>query len=187
MSLGVFVEGPSDRDAIRILLAKLGQTVRHVSVVRQGRMLNVDTMASQIESAVRSSPRLSRVLIFRDSEGVDPEETYEKSRGPERELNQLFTRFPINYIIVDHSIEGWLAWDIEAVHQVIGGGKYLSLISNPEANRHPATLLSRIFRANGRDFNKATHNHVLAELADTDLIFQKSPTFARLVQLLRGR
>ncbi|MCH8089411.1 MAG: DUF4276 family protein [Chloroflexi bacterium] len=187
MSLAVFVEGPSDRNPIRTLLEKLGQVVRHVGVVRQGRMLNVDAMASQIEIVAHARRRLSRVLIFRDSEGIDPEETYQRSRGPERELNQLFTRFPINYIIVDHSIEGWLAWDVDAVRRVVGGGKYLSLIRNLEANPHPANLLGRVFRANGPDFDKSTHNQVLAELADIRLIARNSPTFGRLVKILRGR
>ena len=184
MSLGILVEGQSDRTTIPKLLEGLRQTVRAVRVVPQGRMLNVNTMTNHIDVVTRSH-RLSRVLIFIDSEGVDPDHTSEQTRRTERELNNRFPRLPINYIVVDHSIEGWLACDQSAVLQVVGGSRQLYLINDPEAHPRPARLLERLFRANGKEFRKTTHNQAIAALVDPKVIMRKSPTFKRLVSLLR--
>ena len=76
MSLGVFVEGPSDKQTIPILIRKLGYRVRvHVRVVPQGDMLDVQVMRRHVEALQATQRQLKRILVFRDSEGVDVEET----------------------------------------------------------------------------------------------------------------
>lgn len=186
MSLGVIVEGPSDRKPIRTLLEKLGRTVSGVRVVRQGDMLNVPKMATYIDLLAQPRHRFDRIFIFRDSEGVDPNDTYEATREAERSLSSMFSRPEIRYVIVDHSIEGWLASDHDAVRQVLGGKREISRLNNADVHQRPADLLARVFRANRRSFDKNVHNQQIAELADTSVIAQKSPTFTRLVDLLRG-
>lgn len=148
-------------------------------------MLDASAMVPHIEALTRAHSRLTRIFIFRDSEGIDPAETFKRTRRPERKLNSTFTRPPIKYVIVDHSLEGWLACDQSAVLQVVGGSRQLYLINDPEAHPRPARLLDRLFRANGKEFRKTTHNQAIAALVDPKVIMRKSPTFKRLVSLLR--
>ena len=53
--------------------------------------------------------------MLRDSEGVAPEETYDLMRPAERELRRRFPELGIDYVVVDHSIEGWLLCDARGV------------------------------------------------------------------------
>ena len=185
MSLGIFVVGPSDKQVIPVLLRKLGQRAIHVRLAEQDEMLDAEAMLKHIDALKSLQRRLSRILIFLDSECTDPEKTRQRASVPEQEFERLGLRPPVNYIVVDHSLEGWLCSDIDAVRSVLGRGAQVHIRGNPENNCRPAQLLERIFRANDRDFRKTVHNLKIAEKANPSVITQRSPTFAHLVQALR--
>ena len=188
MSLGIFVEGPSDRQTLPSLLHKLGQRRIEVRLVKSGKMLNADAMEPHIRALIGTQRGLRRILIFRDSECTGPEETIALAREPEAELNSRIGRPPISYVIVDHSIEGWLACDKSAVFELVGGTRKHSLLNNPEADCRPAQLLTKFFDANHvrGGFKKTTHNPKIAEQVNTTTIALKSPTFRQLTELLRS-
>jgi hypothetical protein len=186
LSLGIFVEGPSDRDSIPILLRKLGQRAVHARVTGRGDMLDVATMHRHVQALRATHRGVRRVLVFLDSEGVDPEVTLREAEGPRRELLGALRRVDLDYVVVDHSLEGWLACDEEAVRSVLGRNARLRTRVNPEDHPRPAQLMEGLFRANGKQFRKTVHNRLLAERADTTVIADRSATFRRLVDLLRG-
>ena len=64
---------------------------------------------------------------------------------------------PVNYVIVDHALEGWLACDIDALRVVLGPTAKIETRGNPEDNRSPAKLMERIFKANGKSYRKTVH------------------------------
>ena len=106
MTLGVFVEGPSDRQIIPILIRRLGyRAAIHTRVVRQGDMLNSSRMSQHVEGLLRMRGQLHEILVFMDSEGVDPEETLHRTKPVSVELNRVAGRIPVRFIIVDHSLE----------------------------------------------------------------------------------
>ena len=187
MTLGVFVEGQSDRTTIPILIRKIGyQAGIHRRVVRQGDMLDLTEMSNQINSLLRTQSRVRRILVMIDSEGEDPSSTERRTTNISRELNRVARPVPVDYIVVDHSLEGWLACDVEALRAVLGRNARVRIRGNPENNLRPATVLERVFRDNGRDFRKTVHNPRIAELVTIQTIAEKSPTFTRLVSVLRG-
>ena len=183
IALAIFVEGPSDREPHKHFLRKLGHHSIESRVVDQGDMLNVRKMQNQIQAVLRLHPNVSHVLVLRDSEGVAPEETYELMRPAERELREQFPDLGIDYVVVDHSIEGWLLCDAEALREVLGRQARINVPGNPDQHPRPAELMKGIFRANGREFRKTTHNRLIAEVARVEEIEQRSQTFATLAAL----
>ena len=183
IALGIFVEGRSDRESHKHLLRKLGHTSIQDRVVPQGDMLNAGTMQRHIQAVLVRHSEIGHVLVLRDSEGVAPEETYVLMRPAERELRTRFPDVGIDYVVVDHSIEGWLLCDAEALRAVLGPRARISVPGNPDQNPRPADLMKGIFRANGKEFRKTTHNPAIAEAARVEEIRERSTTFAKLAGL----
>ncbi len=185
MSLGIFVEDQDDTETLKTILRKLGRGSIHRVWVKQGDMLKVDKVASHIKTLKGLRPNVTSVLIFLDSEDADPGATKKKTRSCETALNRIYPRMKINYIIVDHSLEGWLCSDQNALRKVIGPQARISIKGNPEDNLRPAHLLRNLFKVNGRDFNEGTDNPRIAEaITDPRTIARKSPTFQYLLDTL---
>ena len=88
----------------------------------------------------------------------DPNETLRRTEPVAAELNRISGRASVSYIVVDHSLEGWLACDEQALRAVLGRSARIRIRGNPEDDPRPARLLERIFRANKKDFVKTVHN-----------------------------
>ena len=188
MTLGIFVEGPSDRQTIPILIRKTGYKarIRAHPVRPPSKLLDFTEMSRQIKALLSTQRRIRRILIFIDSEGVDPDATLRRTEGIRAQLNRFSGRIPVDYVVVDHSLEGWLACDTDALSSVLGANARIRISSNPEDHPRPAELLERVFRANSRDFKKTVHNQRIAEFVSPENISAKSPTFQRMVALLKG-
>ncbi len=154
-------------------------------VVKQGRMLDAQFMSRQIKAVTRRDRRVSAILVFRDSEGADPAKTLLATRLPLQILTQAHPKMTIDYVVVDHSLEGWLLSDPEALRTVLGPRVRIALPARPDTHPRPAELMSRVFAANGLDYAKMRHAPRMAEAADTTAIASRSPTFAALVSLLK--
>ena len=183
IALAIFVEGKSDRESHKHLLRKLGNASIRDHVVDQGDMLNVREMQNQIQAVLRLHPEISHVLVLRDSEGVAPEKTRDWMRPAERDLKARFPGLGIDYVVVDHSIEGWLLCDAEALKSVLGAGARINVPGNPDQHLKPAELMKYVFRANRKEFRKTRHNAAIAEAADVETIKKCSKTFAKLAAL----
>ena len=116
IALGIFVEGRSDRESHKHLLRKLGHASIRDRVVDQGDMLNAGTMQRHIQAVLHLhqgyKPRPGAEGFGRRGSGRD---VYDLMRPAERELREQFPGLGINYVVVDHSIEGWLLCDPEAL------------------------------------------------------------------------
>ena len=146
-------------------------------------MLNTGTMQRHIQALLLSHPEIGHVLVLRDSEGVAPEETYDLMRPTERQLRGQFPDVGLNYVVVDHSIEGWLLCDPGALREVLGAQARINIPGNPDQHPRPAELMKGIFRENGKDFRKTRDNPKIAEAARVDEIRTCSQTFAKLAGL----
>jgi len=184
VSLGIFVEGESDRQTIPILIKKLGYSSAIKSrVVTQGTMLDASKMLRHVEPLLAGQSRISRIIVFRDSEGVDPKATLRRTKPVSKALSAACS-VPVSYVVVDHSLEGWLACDIDALKAVLGGDAKLRIEGNPEDNLTPAKLMARIFKKNGQTYKKTVHAAKIAEAVTPRNISEKSPTFRRLMSVL---
>ena len=184
MSLGLFVEGPSDIRAIPILIRKFGYRARITSKeIAQSELLLPDKMAVHIRELLRVRKDVELTLICIDSERVDPTETERRTAPIQRHLDEM-SRVSVRYAVVDHALEGWLACDQEAVQSVLGPGSRVNIRGNSDDHPTPADILGRVFRDNGRDFRKSRHDPEIAEHASPQRIAAKSPTFRRFAEIL---
>ncbi len=184
MSLGLFVEGPSDRDAIRFLVRSLGYRSRiTVKVVNQSEMPLRDKMARNVREMLGEHGDIELIVVCIDSERVDPEVTERRLRPIQQWLNES-SPVRVRYAVVDHAIEGWLACDEEALRSVLGPRARINIRGNPEEHPDPASLLKRVFRDNRRRFQKTQHDPQIAEHASPERIAERSPTFRRFAELL---
>ena len=187
IALAIFVEGPSDREPHKHFLRELGhasiQDRIDARVVPQGDMLNAGTMQRHIQAVLHLHPDISHVLVLRDSESVATGRTRGRMRPAERELRRRFPDLGIDYVVVDHSIEGWLLCDTEALRAVLGPRARIDVQGNPDQHPRPAELMKRVFRENGKKFWKTRDNPRIAEAANVERIKECSETFAELAGL----
>ncbi len=186
MSLGLYVEGRSDKDTISILIRKLGFRSRVIpkDLGGQSELMLVDKMARHLSELLREHRDVELVLICCDAlEGVSPRATEERLRPLQRRLNRG-AAVPIRYAVVDHALEGWLACDEEAVQTALGTRANVNIRGNPENHPRPAELLEQVFRQNGRRFRKTRHDPQIAEHVNIQRIAAKSPTFRRFAEIL---
>ena len=184
MSLGLYVEGRSDKDTIPILIRKLGHRLRIITkAVSQSELLIGDKMARHLTVLLRERHDVDLVLICIDSERVDPSVTKERSRTVERMLNRD-SPVPVRYAIVDHALEGWLACDEEAIQSALGPRARINIQGNPDDHPTPAGILRGVYRENGRKFRKTRDNPIIAERVRPVRISQRSSTFRVFEQLL---
>jgi hypothetical protein len=183
LSLATFVEGQSDKLSIPILLRKL-TPIRILTphIISAGDMLDIEEMSRHIRFL--RSQKIKMVIIFRDSECTDPAYWIAKTKMLEQQFVKRGHKMPVRYVIVDHSLEGWLACDGTALQAVLGTHiRPNATLSITRACR-PAQAMKQLFKRNGKSFNKVTHNPKIAENVKPEVLIGKSPTFAYLVKLV---
>ncbi|MBI4596295.1 MAG: DUF4276 family protein [Candidatus Tectomicrobia bacterium] len=185
MSLLLLVEDKEGRKPFEILARKIRRVAVQARFMPQGDMLNISRVAEFLRLHYRSHRNLSYVLICRDSECTPIAETQNRCRQAEEQLNnRLGNRFPpIRYIVVDHSLEGWLASDKDALRHVLGSNARIPRNFNPEEDCRPAEKLDRIFVDNGKDgYEKSRHALQLALACNPKNIAARSDTFRHFQQ-----
>ncbi|MBI4235755.1 MAG: DUF4276 family protein [Chloroflexi bacterium] len=155
MRVLLLVEGLSDKYVLPILARKMlpGNAGIDVRVVSQGDMV---TNARKVHAHIRAARRRDtvKVILCRDSEGIPAAETKPKLEVVAQEVARSFRSLPIEAVVVDHSLEGWLLHDREAIARYLGIPPAGLRYRNPEDDLRPARRMENIFRRARRDFTK---------------------------------
>ena len=189
MSLLLVIEDKRGKEPFKILVQKILNIKTDILRMQQGDMFNIRKVAGLIESHCRSHRNISKILVCRDSECTPINKTQRSCRDAEASLNrQLGHRFPaVVYVVVDHSLEGWLASDKQALRQVLGQNANIPTNYNAEDDCRPADKLDDIFVRNGHDgYEKSRHAIRLAEACDPETILNRSDTFRYFQKAIRG-
>lgn len=188
MSIGLFVEGPTDKKVIPILVRKIlaAPTGKIVSrVVPQGDLLNPRKIQSYIEKDLLLEHRdLTRLIICRDSECTNPKQIEQDFRPVERELQRLKLKIPVRLCVVVHALESWLMSDAESLKNFLGGARTLRIPKNSESLCKPKETLRKLFRKANRDYNPLRDYPKIAEMANVERIAQNNVSFDRFRKLL---
>ena len=183
MSLAIFVEGRSDKLSIPILLRKLTRIrILTPHIVCAGDMLDVEEMSRHIRFL--GARNVQMAIIFRDSECTDPGDWIAKTKILETEFARLGHKMPVRYVIVGHSLEGWLACDEAALRVVLGPQARLTALPKVACACRPAEAMKQLFKRHGKSFNKVIHNPRIAENVDPRILERNSPTFTYLARLV---
>ena len=154
------MEGESDEKVLPILGHRIltgSPAFKALNLRGKGNLLNLTKVASIIKYNLRESHDISKVLLCIDSECTDVEATKLQLATPEQALQRSFPDLPVRYVVVDHSLEGWLLQDREAIQETLGRNSKLPQYGNPEENCRPAELLQELFEKNGRYYKKTVH------------------------------
>jgi hypothetical protein len=183
MSIGLFVEGKSDKDTIPKLIRKFLDTPPKIitRTIRRGEMFKAEKVWPYLEALLKQHQDVEKVIVCVDSECTDPEEIWEEVSKAERELNEV--GLPVRYALVVHALEGWLAADSKALGQVLG--RQVRIEGNLEEVCKPAELLRDIFAQHGKSFQKTRHDPQIARHADPGEIAKRSPSFRRFCQVVK--
>lgn len=179
--------GPSDKQVIPCLIRKLGYTgAIHVRIIQQGELYNANVMIRQLDALLNTQPRISKIIVFSDSECTDIEVSRMSAERTERALTNTISRPIVKYVIVDHSLEGWLLHDLDAVRSVLGTSSTISLHINPEDDCRPAITIRNLFHKHRKSFRKTIDNLKIAERVDVRILQARSNTFAYLAEVIRS-
>jgi hypothetical protein len=186
MSIGLFVEGSSDKKAIPILIHRIlevhGSHQKCIcrNLRGKGNVLNAKKIQGHWKALLEQDSDIAKVIVCVDS-NCDPAGAQEKALEIERELNEM--GLPIRYAVVVHALEGWLAADSKALERVLG--RQARIERNLEEECKPAELLENIFARHGKNFQKTVHDPQIAEHVRPEEIAKHSPSFRRFCQLVK--
>ena len=184
MSLGLIVEGASDKTSIPVLARKLGYSRKiRARVLSRGDMLIPRKVARIVSDMTRRDSDIQVVVVCIDAEREEPDRMLSGVLPLERRLNGI-ARVQVRYAIVDHALEGWLACDEDALREVLGPRAKIAIRGNPERHANPADTMTQVFRANGRRFDKRRDNPRIAERVSPASLAERSPTFRRFADLI---
>jgi len=186
MKVGLFVEGPTDKEVIPILVKKVDQKIKIiVRVVPQGDLLNPQKIRSYIEKDLLLEHHdLTKVIICRDSECTNPKHIEREFRRGEEELQGL--KIPVQLCVVVHALEGWLMADAESLSNFLGGPRLLKIPKNSESLCKPKEALRELFRKANRDYIAQRDCPRIAEMADIKRMAKNNKSFAHFCELLIG-
>lgn len=155
--------------------------------IQQGDAHDVGTMLHHLNVFLQQHRGVTKVLICIDSECTDVNKTSRQAQDTERQLTRALKTPLVKYVVVDHSLEGWLLRDLKAVKSILGTGAKLKGLPNPEDECRPAELMRRLFHIYGKqDFRKTVHNKEIAKQIDVRLLESRSATFRKFVAALRA-
>jgi len=185
MSIGLFVEGKSDRDTIPKLIRKLFDTPPKIvpRAIHRGEMFKSEKVRPYVEALLKQHQDVEKVIVCVDSECTDPAEIREEVSKVERELSEI--GLPVRYAVVVRALEGWLATDPEAVRRVLGRGAEVHIERSLEEICRPAELLEGIFAQHGKNFLKFRDDPLLAEHVNPEEIAKRSSSFRQFCQLVK--
>lgn len=187
MTVLLLVEGQSDRRALPILARRLVDVGVGVTALKVGKgdLLSAQKTEVHIRYALARQRDVNKVVLCIDSECTDIGETRARIDAVAREVAGRLPQVSTRAVVVDHSLEGWLLVDRQALARHLGlpEGRLLRY-GDPENECRPAELMARVFRQARRDFLKTDALPALAERMDVRLVAQGSPTFATFRQAL---
>lgn len=191
MTIALFVEGPSDKKTLRILVRRIlgkgaAKTKIVCRIVRQGGLFNARKIKAYVrDDVLLRHQNVDNIIAVVDSECNPCEETQSEAAKIERQLKRLKVKPLPRYCVACHALEAWLGADLEALKQV--AGKPVKLTENLFQACRPKEVLRRAFEKLDKPFNHVKDDPRIAEKIDPAKVAKNNPSFAHFVRLVKGR
>jgi len=154
VKIALFVEGPSDKETIPILIRKIfEQNIGIITRVARNRgdLLNTRKVLAHIHGILRRNQADFKVIVCVDSHCTPKAETEKEAVEAEKSIRSEVS-VPVHYAPVIHALEGWLMSDHDAIRRCVGANARVSVGQSDITNCRPKEIMKAIFRRNGRDF-----------------------------------
>jgi hypothetical protein len=156
MKIALFVEGPSDKETISILLRKiLGDNISIIPKVFRGRgsLLDEREVSARIIYTLHQHSDISKIIVCVDSECTPAEETKAKVETVANLVrSKIPTEYPLHYIPVIHALEGWLLSDRDTVKKCLGHRAKIDIPVSAFSECRPKEVMKDVFKKANKDF-----------------------------------
>lgn len=183
----LLTEDNTTGEAIRILAQRslLPKSKKPPEVLRRhikrGRIFKKPQKLAELVKFIRREKK-AKFIVCVDSECTPLQNT-------ERDLEQCRkflekAGLMVNFAIIVHALEAWLAADEEAIRAVLKPKGSITIPTNLESECRPEEILKEIFRKNGKEFDKSMHDVEIARKANPTKIAQRCQSFRKFQEVL---
>jgi hypothetical protein len=181
----LLTEDNTTGEAIRILAQKVLKSRKPPEVLRRhikrGRIFKKpEKLAALIKSISRG--KKAKFIVCVDSECTPPQTTERNLDRCKKYLKQ--NRLVVNFVVVVHTLEAWLAADEEAIRAVLKPKGSITIPTNLESECHPEEILKEIFQKNDKEFDKSWHDLEIAKKANPAKIAQRCQSLRKFQEVL---
>ncbi len=181
MRVALFVDGPSDRDTIKILARKLTAQGKpapgfEFRVLARGDFFSSSKVSAYLTYLRRTHPDVSKAILCLDCECTPAEEIQPRLLNVQEEIRREHPSLNPKFVLKVHALEGWLASDRQALREILGTEP--AAYSKPESVCKPKELLAAVFKKANKEFDYMRDNLRIAQLIDIERLCQSSPSFS---------
>jgi hypothetical protein len=180
LRIAIFVDGPSDKEAIRILAAKVLTSTSprpgvEFRVLQRGDFFSTPKVAAYLTDLHRTHHDVRKVILCLDCECTPAEEVQPQVKKVQEEVRRTHPSLNPTIVLKVHALEGWLASDRQAVQKVLGAKP--KAYPKPENECRPKQLLETVFKKANKEFDYMRDDPRLAQEIDIEMLCRSSPSF----------
>jgi hypothetical protein len=181
LRIALFVDGPSDRDTLKVLAKKLlaqrdptpGLEFR---VLPRGDFFSSAKISAYLNDLRRTHPDANKAILCLDCECSPREDVQPKLLDVQQDIRREHPSLNPTFVLKVHALEGWLASDSQALAEVLGTDP--APYPKPEGVCKPKGLLAEVFKKANKEFDYMRDDPRIAEAADIERLCQASPSFS---------
>jgi hypothetical protein len=180
LRIAIFVDGPSDRDTLKILTRKLLAERKptpglEFRVLPRGDFFSSSKISAYLAYLCRTHPDVRKAILCLDCECTPTEEVQPKLSDVQRETRREHPSLNPTFVLKVHALEGWLACDRQALREVLGTDP--TGYPEPESVCKPKELLATVFKKANKEFDYMRDDPQLAQEIDIETLCRSSPSF----------
>jgi hypothetical protein len=181
LRIAIFVDGPSDRDTLKILARKLLAQRRptpglEFRVLPRGDFFSSPKISAYLTHLHRTRPDVDKAILCLDCDCTPAEDIQPQLTKVQEEVRRSHPSLNPTIVLKVHALEGWLASDRQAVQKVLGAKP--KTYGKPENVCNPKELLAMVFKKANKDFDYMRDDPRLAQETDIERLCRSSPSFS---------
>jgi hypothetical protein len=181
LRIAIFVDGPSDRDTLKILARRLLAQRRptpglEFRVLPRGDFFSSPKISAYLTHLHRTRPDVDKAILCLDCDCTPVEDIQPQLTKVQEEVRHNHPSLNPRIVLKVHALEGWLASDRQAVQKVLGAEP--KTYPNPENECKPKELLATVFKKANKDFDYMRDDPPLAQEIDIETLCRCSPSFS---------
>jgi hypothetical protein len=181
LRIAIFVDGPSDKQTIRILTERLlinrsPKPGLKLLLLPRGDFFSAPKVSAQLNVVRERHPDISKVILCLDCECTPKEDIQPQLTKVQDEVRQNHPSLNATIVLKVHALESWLASDPQALRRVLGTDP--TDYPKPENVCKPKELLEIVFRKANKEFDYMRDDPRLAQVIDIERLCGSSPSFS---------
>jgi hypothetical protein len=187
LRIAIFVDGPSDKQTIRILTEKLlinrsPKPALKLLLLPRGDFFSAPKVSAQLKFLHQMHHDIGKVILCLDCECTPEEDIQPQLTKVQEEVRQNHPSLNATIVLKVHALESWLASDPQALRGVLGTDP--TDYPNPENVCKPKELLATVFKKANKEFDYMRDDPRLAKEIDIERLCRSSPSFCEFRKVI---